>query len=141
MKEGEVKDKMAVPSPEVRIESNPKEMANDRVNDIILGLEGMAEGTQATHSDKIEKTTSGKITEVVKWVSAIVAGVYVILSLRFPLALPFIDNCTIIYIRIQEGFYMRGLDTRIKCNRVSDLYPTFGPVCGSAADGKQTQRL
>ncbi len=78
MQEGEVKEKMAIPQPQVPIPNNQKDVANDQANDIILGLEAMAEGTEASAPSKtIEKTTAGKIMEVIKLVNAVISLAYV----------------------------------------------------------------
>ena len=54
-----------------------KDPGQDQVNAIILGLEHIDVEGETTGTQRIEKTTYGKVKDVIKWSCAFVAGFYV----------------------------------------------------------------
>ena len=125
MTSGEVKENMVVPIPQVSIPNHPKEVENDKANDIIMNLEAMAEGgTDASNEKTIEKTTAGKIMEGIKWVDAVIASVYV-LSVLSPSS---IDNSTIIYIWLQKRLELLRFHACPQHYSVHCVHTTTDPV-------------
>ena len=50
---------------------------DDFINELIGGLDDAAEGKIETKTTKIEKSKSEKIDEIIAWIEACVAGIYV----------------------------------------------------------------